>query len=36
MNFADMLGYADIAQLSRIADVYQCECNGHSKRMLPT
>ncbi|ASS65141.1 MULTISPECIES: hypothetical protein [unclassified Paenibacillus] len=34
MNFADMLGYADIAQLSRIADVYQCECNGHSKNEL--
>ena len=34
MNFADMLGYADISQLSRIADVYKCECNGHSKNEL--
>ncbi|QAY66147.1 hypothetical protein [Paenibacillus protaetiae] len=34
MNLADMLGYADIKQLSRIAEVYQCECNGHSKNEL--
>ncbi|GGG58379.1 hypothetical protein [Paenibacillus radicis (ex Gao et al. 2016)] len=34
MNFSDMLGYADIGQLSRIASVYRCECNGHSKNDL--
>ncbi|ALS27784.1 hypothetical protein IJ21_23880 [Paenibacillus sp. 32O-W] len=34
MNLAEMLGYADIQQLSRIADVYRCECNGHSKHEL--
>lgn len=34
MNLSDMLGYADIQQLSRIADVYQCECNGNSKNDL--
>lgn len=34
MNFSDMLGYADIQQLSRIASVYRCECNGHSKNDL--
>ncbi len=34
MNLSDMLGYADIQQLSRIADVYRCECNGHSKNDL--
>ncbi|WP_336771869.1 hypothetical protein [Paenibacillus sp. MMO-58] len=34
MNLSDMLGYADIQQLSRIASVYQCECNGHSKNDL--
>lgn len=34
MNLSDMLGYADIQQLSRIADVYRCECNGHSKNEL--
>lgn len=34
MNLADMLGYADITQLNRIADVYRCECNGHSKNEL--
>jgi hypothetical protein len=34
MNLSDMLGYADIQQLSRIATVYQCECNGHSKNDL--
>lgn len=34
MNLSDMLSYADIQQLSRIADVYQCECNGHSKNDL--
>ncbi|MFC4103707.1 hypothetical protein [Paenibacillus xanthanilyticus] len=34
MNLADMLSYADIVQLSRIANTYQCECNGHSKNEL--
>lgn len=34
MNLSDMLGYADIQQLSRIADVYRCECNGNSKNDL--
>lgn len=34
MNLADMLGYADIQQLSRIAVEYQCECNGNSKNEL--
>ncbi|WP_110932510.1 hypothetical protein [Paenibacillus bouchesdurhonensis] len=34
MNLAEMLTFADIGQLSRIADHYQCECNGNSKRDL--
>ncbi|MCQ6558015.1 hypothetical protein [Paenibacillus mendelii] len=34
MNLADMLSYADIGQLSRIATTYRCECNGHSKNEL--
>ncbi|MFB9329597.1 hypothetical protein ACFFSY_26980 [Paenibacillus aurantiacus] len=34
MNLADMLSYADIVQLSRIASTYRCECNGHSKNEL--
>jgi hypothetical protein len=34
MNLSDMLGYADIEQLTRIAGVYRCECNGHSKNEL--
>ncbi|MFD2332116.1 hypothetical protein ACFSR7_22905 [Cohnella sp. GCM10020058] len=34
MNLADMLSYADIAQLSGIAEVYQCECSSHSKNEL--
>ncbi|UVI32410.1 hypothetical protein [Paenibacillus spongiae] len=34
MNLADMLSYADIGQLSRIATTYSCECNGHSKNEL--
>lgn len=34
MNLADMLTYADIGQLSRIADHYHCECNGNSKHEL--
>ncbi|WP_409346623.1 hypothetical protein [Paenibacillus sp. MBLB4367] len=34
MNLADMLCYADIHELSRIAQTYKCECNGHSKNEL--
>ncbi len=34
MNLADMLSYADIQQLSRIASNYECECSGHSKNEL--
>ncbi|NHN28706.1 hypothetical protein [Paenibacillus agricola] len=34
MNLADMLSYADIHDLSRIAATYNCECNGHSKNEL--
>jgi hypothetical protein len=34
MNFADMLSYADIQDLSRIAAKYECECNSHSKNEL--
>ena len=34
MNFAEMLSFADIGQLTRIASSYQCECSGHSKNEL--
>nr|WP_312875606.1 hypothetical protein [Paenibacillus planticolens] len=34
MNLADMLSYADIHELGRIAHTYECECNGHSKNDL--
>lgn len=34
MNLADMLSYADIDQLHRIAAHYDCDCNTHSKREL--
>jgi len=34
MNLADMLCYADIHQLSKIAAHYDCECDGHSKNEL--
>ncbi|OCT12798.1 hypothetical protein A8709_33275 [Paenibacillus pectinilyticus] len=34
MNLADMLSYADIHDLGRIAHTYECECNGHSKNEL--
>ncbi|GAA4843777.1 hypothetical protein GCM10023310_22070 [Paenibacillus vulneris] len=34
MNLADMLSYADIHELSRIANTYNCDCNGHSKNEL--
>ncbi|MCI3920303.1 hypothetical protein MO973_08660 [Paenibacillus sp. TRM 82003] len=34
MNLADMLSYADIHQLNRIAHHYACDCNTNSKREL--
>jgi hypothetical protein len=34
MNLAEMLCYADIHQLNRIAKCYRCECDGHSKNDL--
>ncbi|MBB6635369.1 hypothetical protein [Cohnella thailandensis] len=34
MNLAEMLCYADIEQLTRIADTYRCECSSHSKNDL--
>lgn len=34
MNLADMLSYADISQLTRIAKQYGCDCNVHSKHEL--
>jgi len=34
MNLADMLCYADIAELTRIANAYSCDCSGHSKNEL--
>ena len=34
MNLADMLSYADISQLTRIAQRYGCSCNEHSKHEL--
>lgn len=34
MNLADMLSYSDIAELSKIAQTYSCECNTHSKNEL--
>lgn len=34
MNLAEMLSYADIHQLIRIAGHYSCECDGHSKNEL--
>lgn len=34
MNLADMLTFADIGQLNRIADYYQCECKPNSKHEL--
>jgi hypothetical protein len=34
MNLADMLSYADIHDLGKIAGTYNCECNGHSKNEL--
>ncbi|MFC5699908.1 hypothetical protein ACFPVX_01330 [Cohnella faecalis] len=34
MNLADMLCYADIEQLTRIADAYECDCSSHSKNEL--
>ncbi|MEK3881435.1 hypothetical protein [Paenibacillus sp. PL2-23] len=34
MNLSDMLSYADIGQLGKIAGVYRCDCNGNSKNEL--
>lgn len=34
MNFADMLTYADIGQLNRIASHYECDCKPNSKHEL--
>ncbi|TFE30015.1 hypothetical protein [Cohnella luojiensis] len=34
MNLADMLCYADIAELTRIAETYDCNCSSHSKNEL--
>jgi hypothetical protein len=34
MNLAEMLSYADIYDLNRIAKNYACECNSHSKNDL--
>ncbi|MFD0958834.1 hypothetical protein [Paenibacillus chungangensis] len=34
MNLSDMLGYADIGQLTEIANAYSCECSSHSKNEL--
>jgi hypothetical protein len=34
LNLADMLCYADIHQLKKIAQNYQCECGGNSKNEL--
>jgi hypothetical protein len=34
MNLADMLCYADIAELTRIAETYDCTCSSHSKNEL--
>lgn len=34
MNLADMLVYADIAELTAIAETYECTCSSHSKNEL--
>ncbi|WP_135551489.1 hypothetical protein [Paenibacillus cymbidii] len=34
MNLTEMLSYADIRELDRIARHYDCECGGHSKHEL--
>lgn len=34
MNLAEMLVYADIAELTRIAEAYDCTCSNHSKNDL--
>jgi hypothetical protein len=34
VNLADMLSYADIHQLNRIASTYDCECDVNSKKEL--
>ncbi|WP_027084935.1 hypothetical protein [Cohnella panacarvi] len=34
MNLAEMLVYADIAELTAIAETYECTCSSHSKNEL--
>lgn len=34
MNLSDMLVYADIQQLNRIAEMYKCDCSSNSKHDL--
>lgn len=34
MNLADMLVFADIAELTAIAETYECTCSSHSKNEL--
>lgn len=34
MNLADMLVFADISELTRIAEAYDCDCSSHSKNEL--
>ncbi len=34
MNLAEMLVYADIAELTAIAETYECSCSSHSKNEL--
>ncbi|MBO9600362.1 MAG: hypothetical protein J7559_21400, partial [Cohnella sp.] len=34
MNLADMLVYADISELTAIAETYECTCSSHSKNEL--
>jgi len=34
MNLADLLGYADILELSKIARNYECDCSSNSKNAL--
>ena len=31
MNLAELLTYADIGQIHKIIDSYQCQCDRHSK-----
>lgn len=34
MRLSDLLGYADIRDLAKIAETYGCRCDGHSKHEL--